>query len=109
MLHKTEIRMPFEELNARFFQFGIVVSIDAVSADHFATAIQELSSNMKTNEARSPGHQYFVVRHFVSGSESPQFDFGGLCNTIKRFLDVEHEARPIAQQALNKRPASVDI
>jgi hypothetical protein len=50
-----------------------------------------------------------VVRHLISGSEPPQFDDGGLCGMIEPCLDVEHEARAIAQQALNKRLATVDI
>src|SRR5439155_23247105 len=109
MLHKTELRVALEKFYPRLFQLGIVVGIDTVGADHFAAVSQELSSNMKTNEARSPGHQYFVVRHRISGSEPPQFDDGGLCGTIKLRLDVEYETRAVAQQAMNKPPATVDI
>jgi hypothetical protein len=68
-----------------------------MNIDHFATISQELSSNMKTNEARSPGHRYYVVRYPISGSEPPQVDDGRLCGTIELCLDVEHETRAIAQ------------
>src|SRR5712671_631501 len=52
-LHKGEIWMALENLNARLFQFRIVVIIEDIEADHIAAVRQQPLTNVKSDKAGS--------------------------------------------------------
>src|SRR6266567_2064041 len=65
-LHKGEIGMALENLEASLFQFGIIVIVEDIEADDPATVRQQALSNMKSDKPCSSGDQYSVLRHHIS-------------------------------------------
>src|SRR5712671_702730 len=54
-LHKAEIRMTPENVEASFFEPGIVVIVDDVQTDDLASAGQQPLGDMESDKAGGPG------------------------------------------------------
>src|SRR5450631_1409604 len=53
--HKGEIGMALQNLETRFFQFGVVITVDRVKAHYHATVRQQTLRNVKPDKAGSSG------------------------------------------------------
>src|SRR5689334_3577365 len=62
-LLETELRIAFEQFEARLFQLGVVVMVDAVDAEDVAPLGEKLPHDMKADEASGSGDQNHFTLH----------------------------------------------
>ena len=110
-LHKTEIRIAPQDVEARFLQFGIVIIVDAVEADHLAAARQQRRATWKSDKAGSSGDQYRIVRHLFSALSQSRHSSMPAGFELRSSFILTSRTRPVpsGQQLLNQRPAALEI
>src|SRR5882724_3042757 len=60
-LHKGEIGLAFQNVEARFLEFWIVIVIQAIETDDLSAGRQQPLRNMKPDKAGGSGDQYSVI------------------------------------------------
>ncbi len=78
-LHKGEIGLALQDVEARFLQLRIVIVVDDIEADDLAAGRQQALRNVESDKARGSGDQQRIDQTSVfpfEGPEPPQLDAG---------------------------------
>ena len=93
-LHKAEVGLALEDIQARFLQLRIVIVVDDIEANDLPAGRQQPLRDVESDKPGGSGDQYRIVRHAISSAQSRHSSMPAGCEPRSSII-LTSKTRPL--------------